>query len=196
MSSPSVEEPKPGKAKRGGNGRTIAVDEPVATSIPAAGRNAVPAVDRERRFYNRELSRLDFNERVLAMAEDGPCCRSSAPGSSRSSAGTSTSSSRSAFGPPRAARRRRPGHPARRNDAARAADAIVLVRGAGRAPEPSSHGRSARSSRAAGIRIADWADLKKPSETTSPGLRDRVFPVLTPLAVDPPTRSRTSPTCR
>ena len=34
MNSPSREEPEPGKAKRGGNGRTIAVDEPVASFMP------------------------------------------------------------------------------------------------------------------------------------------------------------------
>ena len=46
---------------------------------------------------NRELSWLDFNARVLALAEDPTASRcSSGPSSSPSSARTSTSSSRSA----------------------------------------------------------------------------------------------------
>ncbi len=70
MNSPSREEPKPGKAKRGGNGRMIAVDEPVASFMPTADGDEEPAVELERRFFNRELSALDYDARVLACAAE------------------------------------------------------------------------------------------------------------------------------
>src|SRR5437588_11492078 len=53
--------------------------EPVKTKTPnkhrrlaSAERGGSPAAQtpRERRFLNRELSRIDFNDRILALAED------------------------------------------------------------------------------------------------------------------------------
>ena len=48
-----------------------------------------------------------------------------------------------------------------------------------------------------GIRFVDWDDLADGDRAYLDTMfAERIFPVLTPLAVDPRTRSRTSPTCR
>ena len=130
MSSPPVEEPKPGKAKRGGSGRMIAVDEPVATRIPTADGNEEPAVELERRFFNRELSALEYDARVLACASRPGGRRSSVLSSWRSSAAIWTSSSRSAFRACATSWRRRGGHVAGRHEPPGQIDAIRARTGA------------------------------------------------------------------
>ena len=66
------------------------VDEQPATAAPPAG----PDLEDPELYFNRELSWLDFNDRVLQLAEDPNRCRcSSAPSSRRSGSRTSTRSS-------------------------------------------------------------------------------------------------------
>jgi len=142
----------------------------------------------EDRFINRELSWLDFNERVLAMAEDREM-----PLLERLKFAAIFAANLDEFYQVRVAtlRRQQLAAPALRSaDGLTAAQQLSLI--AERASELA--GRHARLfSRqlrrrlgSAGIRILRWGDLDdEERRLLSLGFVERVFPVLTPLAVDP-----------
>ena len=164
----------PGKRSRRRSLRRLA--EPAARHEEAVG------VDATARFLNRELSRLDYDARVLALRGGRRAHRrSSAPSSSRSSARTSTSSSRSAS---RACSeqltRGRARHVARRHDARASSSSAIRARVAGarrRARRACSRARCARACARRASAITDWDDLKKPErEQLRRGLRGARLP--------------------
>ncbi len=142
----------------------------------------------EDRFINRELSWLDFNERVLAMAEDREM-----PLLERLKFAAIFAANLDEFYQVRVATLRRQQLAA---SALRSADGLTAAQQLSLIAERASElaGRHARLfSRqlrrrlgSAGIRILRWGDLDdEERRLLSLGFVERVFPVLTPLAVDP-----------
>ncbi|PWU21565.1 MAG: polyphosphate kinase 1 [Candidatus Rokuibacteriota bacterium] len=149
-----------------------------AVSAPAAGS----------RFFNRELSWLDFNERVLALAEDA-----ARPPLERAKFLAIFSRNLDEFFQIRVSGLRE--------------QAVAGVRGtSAEGMSPREQLRAIRSRveelvvrqtqvfendvrprlDAGGVKIVNWDDLKKSQrEALSQVFEERVFPVLTPLAVDP-----------
>jgi len=163
--------------------RTILAAPPAAT--PAATlRNDLP----EDRYLNRELSWLDFNSRVLALAEDP-----SLPLLERAKFLAIFASNLDEFYMVRVAglkRRDETGLSVRSADGLSPREQLRMV--AQRTQEMSQ--RHARvflddvqpALEAEGVAIAEWSDLDSASRARlSEYFRDQVFPVLTPLAVDP-----------
>ena len=142
------------------------------------------------RFLNRELSWLDFNDRVLAW----PTTRSPAPGAGSSSCAIFSANLDEFFqvrvaglqGPGRGRHEspaaRRP-HP-QRSSSLEIAERVAHAR---RAQEPVFLDEVVPGLAEAGIRIAVVGRARRPTtaSTSTRSSSDRIFPVLTPLAVDP-----------
>ncbi|MFE3443746.1 RNA degradosome polyphosphate kinase [Nocardia sp. NPDC059180] len=140
------------------------------------------------RYLNRELSWLDFNARVLALAEDA-----SLPLLERAKFLAIFASNLDEFYMVRVAglkRRAETGLSVRSADGRSPSEQLELI--AARAQEIAD--RHARvflgdvlpALTAEGIAIIDWSDLDEPERRRlSAHFQDQVFPVLTPLAVDP-----------
>ncbi|MCW2665269.1 MAG: ppk [Frankiales bacterium] len=160
--------------------------EPVAppTVDPSAGDDGLPSD----RFLNRELSWLDFNARVLALAED-----TSAPLLERAKFLAIFAGNLDEFYMVRVAglkRRQSMGLGVRSSDGLSPREQLAVL--AQRTAELA--GRHARcfvedvrpALMARGVRLLLWRELDAAQQS---GLRtyfrDKVFPVLTPLAVDP-----------
>ncbi|WP_040693490.1 RNA degradosome polyphosphate kinase [Nocardia vinacea] len=168
------------------------VKQPVLpTALPAATTPAEDA-DAQRlprdRYLNRELSWLDFNTRVLALAEDA-----SLPLLERAKFLAIFASNLDEFYMVRVAglkRRAETGLSVRSADGRSPTEQLELI--AARAQEIAD--RHARvfldsvlpSLTAEGIAVIDWSDLDDDErQRLSAYFQDQVFPVLTPLAVDP-----------
>ncbi len=158
---------------------------PAATSaVPSALADGLP----EDRYLNRELSWLDFNSRVLALAED-----TSLPLLERAKFLAIFASNLDEFFMVRVAglkRRDETGLSVRSADGLSPREQLALI--ATRTQEISDkHARvfldSVRPALAAeGISIVGWSDLTDDDhERLSVHFQDQIFPVLTPLAVDP-----------
>ncbi|NUP28882.1 MAG: RNA degradosome polyphosphate kinase [Nocardia sp.] len=158
---------------------------PAATQVPAGGNTPRLPADR---YLNRELSWLDFNARVLALAED-----SSLPLLERAKFLAIFASNLDEFYMVRVAGLKR-----------RAETGLSVRSADGRSPNEQLALIAARSQDLAvrhaevfltevlpalteeGIEIIDWADLDDAErERLSAHFQEQVFPVLTPLAVDP-----------
>ena len=150
---------------------------------------AAPHLARQERSLNRELSWLEFNARVLALAEDTARRRSSiASSSSRSSARTSTSSSRSASPDsrpstwPGSAQRRR-SRRRRRNNSRRSASASSSSNAGS---TTCTHTEIIPALAKEQISFASWDDLgREDQQLLGLYFDEHISPVLTPLAVDP-----------
>ena len=153
---------------------------------PQAG---VPAPDRSPgRFLNREVSWLDFNERVLALAQD-PTTRLL----ERAKFLAIFASNLDEFFMVRVAgivRRQETGLGVRSADGLGTSQQLSMIRDKARALA-GEHARcfeqEVRPALAeAGICIVAWADLSAAEQLRLHGwFREQIFPVLTPLAVDP-----------
>jgi polyphosphate kinase len=168
------------------------VDDPaVSTSSPAPAPVPLPEPtlpDSPSRFLNRELSWLDFNDRVLQMAQD--------PGTpllERTKFLAIFASNLDEFFMVRVAgllRRQETGLGVRSADGLSSSQQLTLVRERSRGLSM-EHARTLRDDvlpalEAEGIRIVSWEGLAGVDQMRLHGwFRERVFPVLTPLAVDP-----------
>ncbi|MFD4402039.1 RNA degradosome polyphosphate kinase [Nocardia sp. NPDC058499] len=158
---------------------------PAATQIPADERTPRLPADR---YLNRELSWLDFNARVLALAED-----SSLPLLERAKFLAIFASNLDEFYMVRVAglkRRAETGLSVRSADGRSPSEQLELI--AARTQDLAVRHAEVFLTEvlpaltAEGIEIIDWADLAEPErERLSAHFQDQVFPVLTPLAVDP-----------
>ncbi|MCQ4119275.1 RNA degradosome polyphosphate kinase [Rhodococcus tibetensis] len=166
------------------NSTTIPMAPPAATSVPASIlTEGLP----EDRYLNRELSWLDFNSRVLALAED-----TSLPLLERAKFLAIFASNLDEFFMVRVAglkRRDETGLSVRSADGLSPREQLSLI--ATRTQEISDrHARvfldSVRPALAAeGISIIGWSDLTDDDRVRlSVHFQEQVFPVLTPLAVD------------
>jgi polyphosphate kinase len=163
-------------------------------SIPTAPPAATPAIDvntvglPEDRYLNRELSWLDFNSRVLALAEDA-----SLPLLERAKFLAIFASNLDEFYMVRVAglkRRDETGLSVRSADGLSPREQLKIINS--RTQEISNkHARVFMDSilpelAAEGIAIIRWTDLSdQERERLSAYFAEQVFPVLTPLAVDP-----------
>jgi polyphosphate kinase len=168
-------------------------------AVPAAGNPEGQLPDRgdaapleqplpEDRYLNRELSWLDFNNRVLALAEDP-----STPLLERAKFLAIFASNLDEFYMVRIAdlkRRRQTGLPTRGVDQLPPREQLEVV--AGRTAElVARHARCFTEDvrpllAAANIQLQRWADLSEAEQQRLRAyFRDNIFPVLTPLAVDP-----------
>lgn len=163
---------------------------PPAATTPSSGATGgqVPAELPEGRYLNRELSWLDFNARVLALAEDV-----SQPLLERAKFLAIFASNLDEFFMVRVAGLKR------RDEtglSVRSADGLTPREQLARISERSQmladrHARVFRDSVLPalgehGIRIVPWSDLDDDQRERAAGyFYDQVFPVLTPLAVDP-----------
>ncbi|GAA4413068.1 RNA degradosome polyphosphate kinase [Actinokineospora soli] len=172
------------------NSPTEAVPEPrsLPSAPPAATRARVSTDLPDDRYLNRELSWLDFNARVLALAED-----SSQPLLERAKFLAIFASNLDEFYMVRVAglkRRMETGLSVRSADGMTPREQLAWI--AKRNQElVEQHARAfAEDIRPAlaevGIRIATWSELTpEQAQKMSAYFRDQVFPVLTPLAFDP-----------
>ena len=172
-------EPEP---ERGGAGQLEPVSPP--TVPPAATADGLPAD----RFLNREISWLDFNARVLALAHD-----EQAPLLERAKFLAIFASNLDEFFMVRVAglrRRQTMGLGTRSADGLGTREQLELITRTARRLS-SEHARcfleQVRPALAeAGVRIALWDDLAPGQQAPLHDyFRRQVFPVLTPLAVDP-----------
>jgi polyphosphate kinase len=168
--------------------RPKATAEESADPVPAGGRDEEPVVESETRFFNRELSALDYNARVLACA--GEARR---PALERARFLAIFSRNLDEFFQIRVSGLREQldaGLPGTGPEGMSPREQIDAIRE--RAQElvamqmqlfehdvkPLLH--------AGGVRITEWEDLKKPQrQELQRVFEERIFPVLTPLAVDP-----------
>ncbi len=179
------------------SGRTP-TDPPATRSEPAPATAAPPARGPDTapdelalpadRFLNRELSWLDFNARVLSLAEEPPT-----PLLERAKFLAIFGSNLDEFYMVRIAalkRRYQTGLPVRGPDRLPAREQLSVIA----ARNADLVARQARcfteevepALAAEGIRIVTWADLVTAERDRLRGyFREQVFPVLTPLAVDP-----------
>lgn len=158
---------------------------PAATQISADGNAPRLPADR---YLNRELSWLDFNARVLALAED-----SSLPLLERAKFLAIFASNLDEFYMVRVAglkRRAETGLSVRSADGRSPNEQLALI--AARTQDLAVRHAEVFLTEvlpaltAEGIEIIDWADLHESErERLSAHFQDQVFPVLTPLAVDP-----------
>jgi polyphosphate kinase len=160
-----------------------AVIEPTPAVVPARAHEPGPS-----RFLNRELSWLDFNERVLRLAQDP-----TTPLLERTKFLAIFASNLDEFFMVRVAgllRRQETGLGVRSADGLSSGQQLALVRERGRALQQ-EHARTFLGDvlpalLAEGIEIMHWAELPGAEQMRLHGwFRERVFPVLTPLAVDP-----------
>jgi polyphosphate kinase len=164
------------------------VDDPAvidssAAPVPPRAPEPVPS-----RFLNRELSWLDFNERVLRLAQDP-----STPLLERAKFLAIFAGNLDEFFMVRVAgliRRQETGLGVRSPDGLSSGQQLALVQERSRAMAQ-EHARCFLGDvqpalRAEGIALLRWDDLSGAEQMQLHGwFRDRVFPVLTPLAVDP-----------
>ena len=170
---------------------------PAVGARPAAATRSEPAAPD--RYLNRELSTLQFQERVLAQAEnpDSPLLE-------RAKFAAIVAGSLDEFYQVRVAGLKRQvaaGTLTTSPDGLTAAQQLARIDrrvrklAARHAALFTDEIRPALAE--AGVPIVHWSDLDDAAQAT---LREtfevQIFPVLTPLAVDPRTRSRTSRTCR
>jgi polyphosphate kinase len=151
-------------------------------------KRKAPTALADDRYLNRELSWLDFNSRVLALAED-----ERVPLLERMKFLAIFASNLDEFFMVRIAglhRRLQTGLPARGADQLPPRAALELI--AERSAEMVSRQSALFASEirpaleTAGIRILEWSELDDAERERLRGyFHDRVFPVLTPLAVDP-----------
>jgi polyphosphate kinase len=162
--------------------------EPSVAAPPAATPAALGDALPEDRYLNRELSWLDFNARVLALADDN-----SLPLLERAKFLAIFASNLDEFYMVRVAglkRRNEMGLSALSADGLTPREQLTLI-GERTQQIASRHARvfldSVRPALAdAGIYIVTWADLDQAErEQLSTYFHEQVFPVLTPLAVDP-----------
>ncbi|MEV0719594.1 RNA degradosome polyphosphate kinase [Asanoa sp. NPDC050611] len=160
------------------------IDSPPPDDVPPLGSDPLP----EDRFLNRELSWLDFNARVLALAEDP-----STPLLERAKFLAIFASNLDEFYMVRVAglkRRLQAGLPVRGGDQMPLRTQLELV-GEKTADLVARHAACFVDEvlpklNAEGIELLQWADLADDErEQLRTYFRDHVFPVLTPLAVDP-----------
>jgi polyphosphate kinase len=141
------------------------------------------------RYLNRELSWLDFDERILVLAEDPET-----PLLERAKFLSIFASNLDEFYQVRFAGLRR--QEAAGLSQTRSADGLTTAEQLGRVAERAyalalRHARLfgeelAPALAAAGVRIRRWAELGREEQTLlNAEFEDRIFPVLTPLAVDP-----------
>src|ERR1700687_5977779 len=171
-----------------GAAATSTADDSAPEAPPAATPDAVENALPEDRYLNRELSWLDFNARVLALAAD-----TSLPLLERAKFLAIFASNLDEFYMVRVAGLKR------RDEmglSVRSADGLTPREQLARIGEQTQHiaSRHARvfldSVRPAlaeeGIHIVTWADLDQAErDQLSTYFNEQVFPVLTPLAVDP-----------
>ena len=146
-----------------------------------------PAVGPER-FLNRELSWLDFNERVLALAEDP-----AQPLLERAKFCAIFSSNLDEFFQVRVAGLKdqveagvQIPSPDGRSPAAQLADIRDRVEVLVARQQRVLHDQLIPALAAAGVELADWSDLERDdAKALAEEFHERMFPVLTPLAVDP-----------
>jgi polyphosphate kinase len=203
---PSADGDESGSRRRGPNGRflprpsTAEADRPPTEAEPLGEDDPVIAVTAgireaqldeplpEDRFLNRELSWLDFNARVLALAED--------PGTpllERAKFLAIFASNLDEFYMVRVAglkRRLSAGLPMRGGDrvSLRGQLAMITERSADLVTRQATcFGDEVRPKLSAeGIELVQWSELDAPErERLRTYFREQVFPVLTPLAVDP-----------
>jgi polyphosphate kinase len=151
-------------------------------------RRPEPATEPEPRFLNRELSLLDYNARILACAED-----ESRPPLERARFLAIVGRNLDEFFQIRVSGLREQlsaGVPGTSPDGLSPRDQLDAVRArahelvARQAEVFEKHVRPQL--HADGVRIMEWADLKKAQrDELRKVFEERVFPVLTPLAVDP-----------
>ncbi|MCU1594753.1 MAG: putative polyphosphate kinase [Frankiales bacterium] len=154
----------------------------------AAALSAEDLTDSPRRFLNREVSWLDFNERVLALSQDTAC-----PLLERTKFLAIFATNLDEFFMLRVAgliRRLETGLGVRSADGLSTRRQLELIRG--RARElAQEHARTFLDAVLpalcdAGIELLTWEQLPADEQLRLHGwFRERVFPVLTPLAVDP-----------
>ncbi|WP_156754111.1 RNA degradosome polyphosphate kinase [Actinokineospora pegani] len=157
---------------------------PPAVTLPAAAATDLP----DDRYFNRELSWLDFNARVLALAED-----SSQPLLERAKFLAIYASNLDEFYMVRVAglkRRNETGLSVRSADGLTPREQLAQISSRNRelvAQHSKTFQERVRPELAErGIRISTWSELTDAErERLSKYFRDQVFPVLTPLAVDP-----------
>jgi polyphosphate kinase len=170
---------------------TATAPEPAAPAEAAPSPDVVETVEEplpEGRFLNRELSWLDFNARVLALAEDRVV-----PLLERAKFLAIFASNLDEFYMVRVAglkRRLQTGLPALGADGLTPREQLRLI--AARTAELVSRQATvfttdvAPALAAHNVKIATWADLgTAEKERLRAYFRDQIFPVLTPLAVDP-----------
>src|SRR3954471_15900574 len=187
MSPQSANEPKPAKAKQNGK-RRASVGGEAAANGRAAGACVEPALEPESRFLNRELSVLDYNERVLACAEE-----SRRPALERARFLAIFSRNLDEFFQIRVSGLREQldaGVSGTSPDGMSPREQLEAIRARARElvakqmhlfehdVKPLLH--------AGGVRITEWVHLNKSERHELQQVFDeRIFPVLTPLAVDP-----------
>ena len=154
----------------------------------AAAAMAEPVPSGPRRFLNREVSWLDFNQRVLALAQDGR-----SPLLERTKFLAIFATNLDEFFMVRVAgliRRLETGLGVRSADGLGTRQQLELIRAQAR-DLAQEHARTFLDQvrpdlAAAGIEILTWSDLPAAEQLRLHGwFRERIFPVLTPLAVDP-----------
>ena len=157
--------------------------------IDSAPSSAMPEpADPVTRFLNREISWLDFNQRVLALAQD-----TSAPLLERSKFLAIFATNLDEFFMVRVAgliRRLETGLGVRSADGLSTRRQLELIRAKARTLA-NEHARTFLDQvqpalAQAGISIVSWSELSAAEQLRLHGwFRERIFPVLTPLAVDP-----------
>jgi polyphosphate kinase len=183
-----VEKAKTAKAKRSAKKRLSTAGRPGESDALAASGGAEPSISPQSRFFNRELSTLDYNARVLACSEDArrPTLERARflaifsrnldeffqirVSGLKEQVGAGVSSTSPDGMSPR-----------EQLDAVRTRTRELLTR------QTRLFEREVRPLLSAGgVRITDWDDLEEPQrQELQRVFHDRIFPVLTPLAVDP-----------
>jgi polyphosphate kinase len=190
-------EPQPRRGRDGRFRRPASAEPPAevpAAEVPAAGGPMLPELDEDfdslpdDRFLNRELSWLDFNARVLALAEDPQT-----PLLERAKFLAIFASNLDEFYMVRVAglkRRLSAGLPMRGGDRSSLRNQLQMIteRAADLVTRHAAcFGEEVRPKLSAeGIELVSWGELDAPErERLRTYFREQVFPVLTPLAVDP-----------
>jgi polyphosphate kinase len=190
-------EPQPRRGPDGRFRRPASAEPPAevpAAEVPAAGGPMLPELDEDfdslpdDRFLNRELSWLDFNARVLALAEDPQT-----PLLERAKFLAIFASNLDEFYMVRVAglkRRLSAGLPMRGGDRSSLRNQLQMIteRAADLVTRHAAcFGEEVRPKLSAeGIELVSWGELDAPErERLRTYFREQVFPVLTPLAVDP-----------
>ena len=158
------------------------------TTPPAVTANSIETDLPDDRYFNRELSWLDFNARVLALAEDA-----SQPLLERAKFLAIFASNLDEFYMVRVAglkRREETGLTVRSADGLTPSEQLSRI--AARSQElVDQHAKAFLNEirpglEQHGVRIVSWQDLEEPDQLRlSNYFSEQVFPVLTPLAVDP-----------
>ncbi len=156
--------------------------------VDAEARPERPRVPADSRFLNRELSQLDFNERVLALAEEDE-----RPALERAKFLAIFSQNLDEFFQIRVSGLREQaiaGVPGTSPDGMSPREQLDAIRDRVQelvARQTQVFEREVRPRlKAGGVQIVDWDDLKKSQrEVLRDIFEERVYPVLTPLAVDP-----------